>query len=101
MLWPDRQEDIWKTEILDIIFHIVISSIPEELVPRIYLQTLREFAMYHLDQAWKITKSSLILDDKEIANVLELISTCAEMVDHNTPQIEHVYTITLKISILS
>lgn len=89
-LWPERQQDIWKTEVLDMVYHIAIISIPVDIVPTIYLQILREFTMFHLDAAWKASKDNGTITELDVGRVVDHLSTCSNLALKNQMTLQDV-----------
>jgi hypothetical protein len=85
--WPSNSENLWKANLLDTLFDIVMQSCPPSLVDFEYMTMVREFTMYHLDEVWKITNTNdTELDGTEVAVATSRLAECGSLVDeyHDT-----------------
>jgi len=79
LLWPTIKSDVWKTEILDKTYEVAMSVIPDKIVPREYLQMIREFMVYHLSIHWKQegSKKESILPEPFLQMIMFDLNQCS------------------------
>jgi len=82
VLWPDDDQDVWKTEILDSAFDIMMASCPDRIVPSLYLQMIREYFVYHLNEVWKREKT-FKPTRSEFQSLADQLDSCFHFISSN------------------
>jgi len=67
LLWTKNREAIWRVKLLDQAYDIAMASCPDEMVPVLFLQIVRE---YYVHKWSRLGNQSLITDSDSMQQII-------------------------------